>query len=110
MSPSDGTGAYVHDLLLATKEAPPVEEREDLSRFPSGDGSRASQLAGTGSPESVPFVSHQPGACGHLLLAVYVRWKTGPLVASDWLRPVTRGGGGWRAPPPVTERRAADVS
>ena len=31
------------------------------------------------------------------------------LVASDWLRPVTRGGG-WRAAPPVTERCAADVS
>ena len=32
---SDSTGAYVHDLSLTTKEASPVEEREDLSRFPS---------------------------------------------------------------------------
>ena len=55
-----------------------------------------SQLSGVGAgrPGSVPFVSHQPGAYGRLLLAVYVRWKTGLLVASDWLRPVTRGGGG----------------
>ena len=49
---------------------------------------------GAGQPGSVPFVSHRPGAYGRLLLAVYVRWKTCLLVASDWLRPVTRGGGG----------------
>ena len=49
---------------------------------------------GAGHPESVPFVSQRPGAYGHLLLAVYVWWKTGLLVASDWLRPVTRGTGG----------------
>ena len=41
-------------------------------------------------------------------MAVYVRWKTGLLVASDWLHPVTRGG--WRAGPPVTVRGEADVS
>ena len=45
-------------------------------------------------PVSVPFVSHQPGAYGRLLLAVYVRWKTGLLVSSDWIRPVRGGGGG----------------
>ena len=39
---SDSTGAYVHDLSLATKEASPVEAREDLSSFPSGDYSRES--------------------------------------------------------------------
>ena len=38
----------------------------------------------------VLFVSHRPGAYGCLLLAVYVRWKTGLLVSSDWLRPVMR--------------------
>ena len=46
---------------------------------------------GMGRPGSVPFVSHRPGAYGRLLLVVYVRWKTSLLVASDWLRPVTRG-------------------
>ena len=48
---------------------------------------------GVGRP--VPFVSDWPGIYGRLLLAVYVRWQTGLLVTSDWLRPVTRGG--WRA-------------
>ena len=56
----------------------------------------------------VPFVSHRPGAYSRLFLAVYVRWKTGLLVASDWLRPVMQGG--WWAVPPITERCAADVS
>ena len=42
---SNSTGAYVHDLSLATKEALPVEVREDLSSFPCGDYSRESQLA-----------------------------------------------------------------
>ena len=93
---SDSMGAYVHDLSLVTEEASPVEVREDLSSFPFGDYSRESQLAGVGAghPGSVPFVSHRPGAYGRLLLAVYVRWKTGLLVASDWLHPVTRGAGG----------------
>ena len=50
---------------------------------------------GVGRPGSVPFVSEKPGAYGRLLLAVYVRWKTGLLISSDWLRPVT--GGAWRA-------------
>ena len=49
---------------------------------------------GVGRPGSVPFVSQRPGAYGRLLLAVYVRWKTGLLVFADWLRPVTRGA--WR--------------
>ena len=50
---------------------------------------------GVGRPGSIPFVSEKPGAYGRLLLAVYVRWKTGMLISSDWLRPVTRGA--WRA-------------
>ena len=66
-----------------------------------------SQLSdvGVGRPGSVPFVSHRPGAYGRLLLAVYVRWKTGLLVTSDWLRPVTRGGGGgWLDGGPTSHR------
>ena len=46
---------------------------------------------GIGRPGSIPFVSEKPGAYGRLLLAVYVRWKTGLLISSDWLRLVTRG-------------------
>ena len=50
---------------------------------------------GIGRAGSIPFVSERPGAYGRLLLAVYVRWKSGLLISSDWLRPVTRGA--WRA-------------
>ena len=50
---------------------------------------------GVGRAGSIPFVSESPGAYGRLLLAVYVRWKSGLLISSDWLRPVTRGA--WRA-------------
>ena len=59
-----------------------------------------------GRPGLVPFVSYRPGAYGRLLLAVYVRWRTGLLVS--WLRPVTRGG--WRAGFPDRGRGSADVS
>ena len=50
---------------------------------------------GVGRAGSIPFVSEKPGAYGRLLLAVYVRWRSGLLISSDWLRPVTRGA--WRA-------------
>ena len=56
------------------------------------------------------FVGENRDDGDDLLLAVYVWWKTGLLVASDWLRPVTRGGGDWRTGPPVTARSEADVS
>ena len=52
----------------------------------------------SGARGLVPFVSHRPGAFGRLLLAVYVRWQTGLLVASDWLHPVAWGGGGCPLP------------
>ena len=61
-----------------------------------------------GHPGLVPFVSDMPGAYGRLLLAIYVRWRMGLLVSSDWLRPVTRGG--WRAGFPDRGRCSADVS
>ena len=93
---SDRTGAYVHDLALMPRECLTVPELEDASVHAGGSGARMSHATGMGAgrPGSLPFVSHQPGAYGRLLLAVYVRWKTGLLVSSDWLRPVMRGGGG----------------
>ena len=95
---SNCTGAYyVHDLALMPRECLIVPElEEDASVHTGGSGARMSHASGMGAeqPGSVPFVSHRPGAYGRLLLAVYVRWKTGLLVSSDWLRPVTRGGGG----------------
>ena len=93
---SDRTGAYVHDLALMPQDYLTVPEREDVSFHTGGNGARMSHASdvGLGRPGSVSFVSHRPGAFGRLFLSVYVRWKTGLLVTSDWLCPVTRGGGG----------------
>ena len=87
---SDRMGAYVPGLSLIPRKSLPVPELEDVSVSTGGSGARMSHVSGIGAggrPGSVPFVSHQPAAYGRLLLAVYVRWKTGPLVASDWLLP-----------------------
>ena len=87
---SDRTEDYVHELALMSR---------DLG-VPSSDGRVVTRSAGTGErsdvepclvlgrPGSVPFVSDRPANYGRLLLAVYVRWKSGLLVPSDWLRPV----------------------
>ena len=112
---SDRMGAYVHGLSLTPRESLPIPTLEDISFSTGGSGARMSHVSGigTGWPGSVSFVSHQPGAYGRLLLAAYVRWKTGLLVASDWLRPCDAGGGGggsWRADPPVTACGAVDIS
>ena len=85
-------GAYVRSLSLIPRESLPAAEMEDVSVSAGGSDCRGSHILqrNAGHPGSVPFVSHRPGAYGHLLLAVYVWWMTGLLVASDWLRPVTR--------------------
>ena len=91
---SDSTGAYVHDLSLAAYErdsstiaegSPTEGARNEDSDIRDGECVRSRGSAGpdTGHPGTVPFVSHQPGAYGRLLLAVYVRWRTGLLVL--WL-------------------------
>ena len=43
----------------------------------------------TGRPGSVPFVSDRSGPYGRLLLVVYVRWRTGVLVAAGEPSPRT---------------------
>ena len=63
---------------------------------------------GIGHLGLVSFVSDMPSAYGRLLLTVFMRWKTGMLVSSDWLRPVMRGG--WRTGFPEHVRGSADVS
>ena len=107
---SDRTVAYVHDLT--------INGRGFVHSPDAGVASTCyTRLNGhlciepsweRGRPGLVPFVSDRPGAYGHLLLTVYVRWRTGLLVSSDWLRPVTRGG--WRAGFPDRGRGSADVS
>ena len=90
---SDRTGAYVHCMLPMPETSNDDEvsvEVENGFTFNNDCG-----YLGVGRPGSIPFVSEQPGAYGRLLFAVYVRWKTGLLISSDWLRPVTRGA--WRA-------------
>ena len=95
---SDRTGAYVHCLI-------PRTDLTDLTLRDNADVSVDIETGftfnndcgylGIGRAGSIPFVSERPGAYGRLLLAVYVWWRTGLLLSSDWLRPVTRGA--WRA-------------
>ena len=102
----DRTGAYVHELTLSTSWRDLISDSEEspdaassgLSGVP---GDRGADFPVDGGPAhsgamrlgSVPYVSHWPGAYSRLLLAVYVQWQTGLLVASDWLKPVTSGSG-----------------
>ena len=96
---SDRTAAYVHDLTVNGRGC-----------VPSPDvGVASSCYSRTNGHLCIePIVSYSPGAYGRLLLTVYVRWRTGLLVSSDWLRPVTRGG--WRAGFPDRGCSLADVS
>ena len=95
---SDRIGAYEHCLLPSpgTLHSTPPNNNEVSVEVENGfifDDDCG--YLGVGRPGSIQFVSEKPGAYGRLLLAVYVRWKTGLLISSDWLRPVTRGA--WRA-------------
>ena len=107
---SDQTAADVHDLAIDRRESfdPPV--MGEASSCPTGTNGHSciDPSLRRGRPGSVPFVSDRPGACGHLLLTVYVRWRTGLLVPSDWLRPGMRGS--WRTGFPDRVSGSADVS
>ena len=95
---SDRTGAFVHCLIpkIAQTSLTPRDNIDDSEEMAAGFTFRDDcGYLGVGRVGSIPFVSEGPGAYGRLLLAVYVRWKTGLLISSDWLRPVTRGA--WRA-------------
>ena len=107
---SDRTAAYVHELALMSRDV----------AVPSSSGRVVTHSAGTsarsavepclvlGRPGAVLFVFDRPGAYGCLLLAVYVRWKSGVLMPSDWLWPVRRGG--WRTGVPERVHGLDDVS
>ena len=107
---SDRTAYYIQGLSLMPRCDVPISENDDASVNTEESGARmdGAYCLGVGRPGSVPFVSHRPGAYGRLLLAVYVRWKTGLLVSSDCLRHVTRGG--WRAGFPDSIRGSVEVS
>ena len=107
---SDRTAAYVHDLTVSKRgsiHSPDAEVALTSSTGSEGHLGIESSWE-KGLPGLVPFVSCRPGAYGRLLLALYVRWRTGLLVSSDWLRPVTRGG--WRTCFPDRGCGLADVS
>ena len=91
---SDRTAAYVHDLTV-NKRGPVHSPDAGVasSCYTRTNGNLCLEPSWErGLPGLVPFVSDRPGGYGRLLLTVYVRWRTGLLVSSDWLRLVTRGG------------------
>ena len=95
---SDRTALMYTDCVLCRGKMNQTYKNDDQTSVRTGDNVVVNNdcgYLGVGRPGSVPFVSHRPGAYGRLLLAVYVRWKTGLLVSSDWLRLVTQGA--WRA-------------
>ena len=95
---SDRTGAFVHCLVppLDQTSSSPGDTTDDSEKMSAGFTFRDDcGYLGISRAGSIPFASERPGAYGRLLLAVYVRWKSGLLISSDWLRPVTRGA--WRA-------------
>ena len=107
---SDRTAAYVHDLTINGRGFVHSPDAGVASTcYTRSNGHLCIEPSWErGRPGLVPFVSDRPGAYGSLLLTVYVRWRTGLLVSSDWLRPVTRGG--WRAGFLDRGRGSADVS
>ena len=87
-------GAYVHCLIPRTgsSDSTPRDDADVTGEVGAGfTFDKDCGYLGVGRAGSIPVVSEKPGAYGRLLLAVYVRWKTGLLISSDWLRLVTRG-------------------
>ena len=93
---SDRTAAYVHDFSVNGRELVYSPDTGVASScYTRTNGHLCIEPSwDRGRPGLVPFVSDRPGAYGRLLLTVYVWWRTGLLVSSDWLRPVTRAAGG----------------
>ena len=95
---SNRTGAYVHCLIPKITQTgfTPMDNIDVSEEIATGfTFNDDCGYLGVGRAGSIPFVSEKPGEYGRLLLAVYVRWKSGLLISSDWLKPVTRGA--WRA-------------
>ena len=83
---TDRTGAYVHCLIPRTgkSDSTPLNDAEVSVEIENGfTFNNDCGYLGVGRAGSIPFVSEKPGAYGRLLLAVYVRWRTGLLISSD---------------------------
>ena len=94
---SDRTEAFVHCLIPPLISPGPISGPASINSDIVSAGFTFRDdcgYLGVGRAGSIPFVSERPGAYDRLLLAVFVRWKSGLLISSDWLRPVTRGA--WR--------------
>ena len=104
---SDRMRAYVHAIAfdsptslcaptgLLSQQAPSISGDVLPGGTTTGVSAPVSYAAVSSvRPGSVPFESDRAAAYGRLLLATHERMMAGRLVACDWLRPVTRGGGG----------------
>ena len=107
---SDRTGAYVHELALATSSRDLVSESGELSHAGSSGLSRVPgdrNTAYSDCDEPAHSVAMRLGpVCSRCL--EQTPCNRGLLAASNWLKPVTRGG--WRAAAPFTMEGLADVS
>ena len=86
---SDRTGAYVHGLLPLPGTSDSTSPNDDEVSVEVENGFTFNNdcgYLGVGRPGSIPFVSEKPGAYGRLLLAVYVRWRTGLSISSVTVR------------------------
>ena len=82
---SDRTAAYVHDLTVngwGPVHSPDVGVASTCHTRTNGHLCIEPSWE-RGRPGLVPFVSDRSGACGRLLLTIYVRWRTGLLVSSE---------------------------
>ena len=85
-----------------------MEEMQDLSAVPGGDGARMGLLSGAGARDRYHLCligQALMAACSWLFMWDRRRAFWWRLIGCVLLR---EGGGGWRAAPPVTERCAAD--
>ena len=92
---SDRVDAYVHCLIPRVTQADltDLDNIDNSGEMAAGfTFSKDCGYLGIGRAGSIPFVSERPGAYGRLLLAVYVRWKSGSVISSDWLRHGYSGG------------------
>ena len=90
---SDRTEAFVHCLIPPLISPGPILDTASIDSITVSAGFTFRDdcgYLGVGRAGSIPFVSERPGTFGRLLLAVYVRWRSGLLISSDWLKPVTR--------------------